>query len=111
LIVFDIGQRLTYVYGGIIREEKDLKLGHFMHNEMIKLSIEKGYEFYDFSVVGSEGVTRFKKGFNSHHVQFIGNRYWVLNKYKFFIYKKINSLIIRNKFLIARILKLRVFNS
>ena len=61
LILFDIGQRLTYIYGGIIREEKDLKLGHFMHNEMIKLSIKKGYKFYDISVNGSEGVTRFKK--------------------------------------------------
>ncbi len=111
LIVFDIGQRLSYVYGGIIREEKDLKLGHFMHNEMIKLSIEKAYKFYDISVNGSEGVTRFKKGFNGNHVEFIGNRYWVLNKMKFFIYKKFNSLIVRNKFLIARILKWRVFNS
>jgi hypothetical protein len=111
LIVFDIGHRLTYVYGGIIREEKDLKLGHFMHNEMIKLSIEKGYKFYDISVNGSEGVTRFKKGFNGNHVEFIGNRYWVLNKMKFFVYKKFNSLIVRNKFLIARILKWRVFNS
>ena len=110
LIVFDIGQRLTYVYGGIIREEKDLKLGHFMHNEMIKLSIEKGYKFYDISVNGSEGVTHFKKGFNGNHVEFIGNRYWVLNKMKFFVYKKFNSLIVRNKFLIARILKWRVFN-
>lgn len=110
LIVFDIGQRLTYVYGGIIREEKDLKLGHFMHNEMIKLSIEKGYKFYDISVNGSEGVTRFKKGFNGNHVEFIGNRYWVLNKMKFFVYKKFNSLIVRNKFLIARVLKWRVFN-
>lgn len=108
LIVFDIGQRLTYVYGGIIREEKDLKLGHFMHNEMIKLSIEKGYKFYDISVNGSEGVTRFKKGFDGNHVEFIGNRYWVLNKWKFFVYKKFNSLIVRNKFLIARILKWRV---
>jgi lipid II:glycine glycyltransferase (peptidoglycan interpeptide bridge formation enzyme) len=111
LILFDIGQRLTYIYGGIIREEKDLKLGHFMHNEMIKLSIEKGYKFYDISVNGSEGVTRFKKGFNGNHIEFIGNRYWVLNKMKFFIYKKFNPLIIRNKFLIARILKWRVFNS
>ena len=111
LIVFDIGQRLTYVYGGIIREDKDLKLGHFMHNEMLKLSIEKGYKFYDISVNGSEGVTRFKKGFNGNHVEFIGNRYWVLNKLKFFIYKRFNSLIVRNKFLIARILKWRVFNS
>lgn len=111
LIVFDIGQRLTYVYGGIIREEKDLKLGHFMHNEMIKLSIEKGYMFYDISVNGSEGVTRFKKGFNGNHVEFIGNRYWILNKKKFFVYRNFKSLIVRNKYLIAKLLKWRVFNS
>lgn len=110
LIVFDVGKRLTYIYGGIIREEKDLKLGHFMHSEMIKLSIEKRYKFYDISVNGSEGVTRFKKGFDGHHVEFIGNRYWVFNKWKFFVYKRFNSLIVRNKFLIAKVLKWRLSN-
>ncbi|MFT5749513.1 MAG: lipid II:glycine glycyltransferase (peptidoglycan interpeptide bridge formation enzyme) [Ancylomarina sp.] len=104
LIVFDIGQRLTPMYGGILREKKDLKIGHFMHNEMLKLSIEKAYDIYDISVIGSEGVTRFKKGFGSEYVEFIGNRYWILNQFKFNIYKRINSFVAKNKAFVFRIL-------
>lgn len=104
LIVFDIGQRLTPMYGGILREKKDLKIGHFMHNEMLKLSIEKAYDLYDISVIGSEGVTRFKKGFGSEHVEFIGNRYWILNQFRFNVYKRINSFVVKNKAFVSRIL-------
>jgi lipid II:glycine glycyltransferase (peptidoglycan interpeptide bridge formation enzyme) len=106
LIVFDIGQRLTPMYGGILREKKDLKIGHFMHNEMLKLSIEKAYDCYDISVIGSEGVTRFKKGFGSEHVEFIGNRYWVLNQFKFKIYKMLNSIVVKNKDFVSRLLNI-----
>ena len=103
LIVFDIGQRLTYISGGILREKKDLKVGHFLQNEMLKYSIENGYSFYDISVIGNEGVTRFKEGFYGHHIEFIGNRYWVMNKFKFSLYKIFSSFISRNKVLISKI--------
>ncbi len=106
LIVFDIGQRLTPMYGGFLREKKDLKIGHFMHNEMLKLSIEKGYDLYDITVNGSEGVTRFKTGFGCKHVEFIGNRYWVLNQFRFNIYKRLNSFVVKNKAFVSRILNL-----
>ena len=36
LILFEIGERLTYISGGTLRESIDLKVGHFLHNEMIK---------------------------------------------------------------------------
>ena len=104
LIVFDIGQHLTPIYSGILREKKDLKLGHFLQNEMIKLSIEKGYDLYDLTVNGSEGVTRFKTGFGSEHIEFIGNRYWVLNQFKFNVYKRISSFVVKNKAFVSRLL-------
>ncbi|BAX82614.1 lipid II:glycine glycyltransferase FemX [Labilibaculum antarcticum] len=102
LILFEIGQRLTYVSGGILRENKDLKVGHFLQNEMLKYSIEKGYSFYDISVLGGAGVTKFKEGFKGHHLEFIGNRYWVLNKLKFSIYWIFSSFLSKNKALIFK---------
>ena len=77
LIVFEIGKRLTYISGGTLREEIDLKIGHFLHNEMIIYCIDKGYAFYDISVGGSVGVTRFKEGFGAKHLEFIGSRHWI----------------------------------
>ncbi|MBI9065476.1 MAG: peptidoglycan bridge formation glycyltransferase FemA/FemB family protein [Marinilabiliaceae bacterium] len=87
LVLWDIGQRLTYVYGGILREMPDLKGGHFLHHEMLKYSIRKGYSFYDFGVAGNEGVSRFKEGFQADHIEFNGTRYWVLNKVKYLLYE------------------------
>ena len=55
LVVFEIGKRLTYISGGTLRTHGDFKAGHFLHNEMLKYSISKGYAFYDISVGGSPG--------------------------------------------------------
>ncbi len=87
LVVFDIGCRLTYIYGGVLREDQDKKIGHFLHDQMIKLSIEKGYGIYDLGVAGGKGVTRFKEGFGAYHIQTETARYWVLNRVKFFIFR------------------------
>ncbi|MFA0961211.1 lipid II:glycine glycyltransferase FemX [Roseivirga sp. BDSF3-8] len=106
LIIFNVGKRLTYVSGGTIREERDLKVGHFLHNEMLKLSIEKGYRFYDISVGGSPGVTRFKEGFNGRHVAFYEPRYWVLSPLLFKAYDKALPYFKRHKVLVSKALKL-----
>ena len=106
LILFEVGQRLTYISGGTLRTSEDLKVGHFLHNEMINYSINKGYEFYDISVGGSEGVTRFKKGFNGHHIEFIEARHWVLNNFKFDVFIRLNKIISKNKSLFSRVIKI-----
>ncbi|MGB3182794.1 MAG: peptidoglycan bridge formation glycyltransferase FemA/FemB family protein [Cyclobacteriaceae bacterium] len=106
LIVFEVGERLTYVSGGTIREDRDLKVGHFLHNEMLRLSVQKGYRFYDISVGGSAGVTRFKEGFNGQHVQFHKPRYWVLNPTMFNAYDKMLPYFKRHKVLVSKVLKL-----
>lgn len=106
LIVFNVGKRLTYVSGGTVREDRDLKVGHFLHNEMLKLSIQKEYHFYDISVGGSPGVTRFKEGFNGQHVKFHPPRYWVLNKPLFSAYDKLLPYFKRHKVTVSRILRL-----
>lgn len=105
LIVLNTGKRFTYISGGTIREEQDLKVGHFLHFEMLKLSIENEYGFYDISVGGSAGVTRFKEGFGGQHVKFINERYWVYNRLLFKIYMSLLPKLKKNKVLISRIIK------
>jgi lipid II:glycine glycyltransferase (peptidoglycan interpeptide bridge formation enzyme) len=104
LFLIDTGKRLSYISGGTLREENDLKVGHFLHNEMLKLGISKGYDGYDISVGGSDGVTRFKQGFGANYQEFIGARHWVLNKPLFKVYKAAAPFIKKHKGKIARIL-------
>nr|WP_321451534.1 peptidoglycan bridge formation glycyltransferase FemA/FemB family protein [uncultured Carboxylicivirga sp.] len=95
LIIFDFGCRLTYVFGGVKREDTDRKVGHFLHDQMIRLSIEKNYSFYDLGVAGGPGVTRFKEGFGAYHITTEGSRYWVMNKFKYKIYLFFYSLLLK----------------
>lgn len=86
LFLIECGNRFTYISGGTDRKYTDLKIGHFLHQKMIELSIERGYKNYDISVGGSAGVLRFKEGFGSKHLKFTGTRYWVLQPALFKIY-------------------------
>ena len=106
LLVFHTGKRFTYISGGTLREDQDLKVGHFLHFEVLKLSIKNGYKFYDISVGGSEGVTRFKEGFGGKHIKFIPSRYWVHNQFLFRLYSKLLPKLKNHKVLISKILKL-----
>ncbi|WP_282035615.1 lipid II:glycine glycyltransferase FemX [Saccharicrinis aurantiacus] len=87
LIIFVVGQRLTYAYGGILRQHNEFKIGHFLHNEMLKYSIKQGYNCYDFVVGTSPSVARFKEGFGAKHIAFEDSRYWVNNKFIFSFWK------------------------
>lgn len=78
LILFDSGRRFSYIMGGIKRGLGDLKIGHFLHDQMIQLSIQKKYLDYDISVGGSSGVIQFKKGFGSNYQSFSKTRHWIL---------------------------------
>ena len=105
LIVLNVGKRFTYLAGGSIREKPDLQVSRFLQFQILRLSIEKGYSFYDISVGGSKGVTKFKEGFGSKHRRFIGYRYWVERKTLFWIYIKFLPFLKRNKVFISKILK------
>ena len=106
LIVFDTGKRFTYISGGILREETDLKVGHFLQYQMLKLSIEKGYDFYDISIGGSPDVIRFKEGFGGKHVEFIPGRYWVHNRFWFWLYIALLPMLKKHKVFISKVLKM-----
>lgn len=89
LIVLKGGNRLTYISGGTVREKPDLAIGHFLHFHMIKYSLQNDFAFYDISVGGSKGVTRFKEGFAGKHVTFEDSRYWVLDEVTYYCYSKL----------------------
>lgn len=104
LIIFDVGQKLHYIMGGTIRDEVDRKVGHFLHDQMIKLGIAKGYDFYDISMGGSAGVVRFKEGFGGDIIGLADPRYWVLKPFQFYLFRKLLPFVQKNKSKIAGIL-------
>ncbi|MFZ4105867.1 lipid II:glycine glycyltransferase FemX [Flavobacterium sp.] len=104
IYVMICGKRLIYINGGIIKEYQNLPISVYMHTELIKYSIEKGYKSYDLSVGGSEGVIRFKEGFGSKLFNFENSRYWVFKPFYFKIYTFLENRIKPHKQSIASLL-------
>lgn len=104
LIVFNVGQKLHYIMGGTVREKEDQKVGHFLHDQMIRLGIEKGYQFYDISMGGSDGVVRFKEGFGGVVIPQEDTRHWIHKPAQFWAYKKLLPWVQQNKKLVSRFL-------
>ena len=104
LIIFDVGHKLHYIMGGTLREEIDLKVGHFLQDQVIQIGIEKGYDFYDISMGGSEGVVHFKEGFGGEIAELTETRYWVLKPLQFAVFQKLMPWVQKNKSKVAKIL-------
>ncbi len=104
LIIFEVGKKLHYIMGGTLREKKDLMVGHFLQDQVIQIGIQKGYEFYDISMGGSEGVVRFKEGFGGEVISLVEPRYWVLKPLQFMAFQKLLPWVQKNKRLISKIL-------
>jgi len=73
------GDKLWYLYGASSNRERNRMPNYMMQWEMIKWAIEKGCNIYDFrGVMGDveksalEGLVRFKQGFGSDQVDFVG---------------------------------------
>lgn len=104
LVVFDIGKKLHYIMGATLREETDFKVGHFLHHQVIQIGVQKGYEFYDISMGGSEGVVRFKEGFGGEIIGIVEPRFWVLKPWQFLAFQKLLPWVQKNKKLVSQIL-------
>jgi lipid II:glycine glycyltransferase (peptidoglycan interpeptide bridge formation enzyme) len=104
IYVIKCGKRLTYINGGVLKEFQDLPVSIFMHNEIIKYSINSNYKSYDVSVGGSQGVVRFKEGFGSDLYLFQNSRYWILKPNYFSFYLFCESKLKSQKQLIAKML-------
>lgn len=66
------GRRYSYIMGGTVRTEPDVKVGHRLHWAAIERAAELGLDGYDLTSGGSPGVMRFKMGFRPDHIQFDG---------------------------------------
>lgn len=105
LIIFEVGKKLHYIMGATIREKKDLMVGHFLQDQVIQIGVKKGYDFYDISMGGSEGVVRFKEGFGGKIIPLKDPEYWVHKKLQFITYQKLLPFVQKNKTLVSGILK------
>jgi len=69
------GRRFSYLMGGTLRTEQDLKVGHFTHWQAMKRARALDLLGYDFTSGGSAGVMRFKHGFRPQEIAFPGHRH------------------------------------
>lgn len=104
LFLIESGGRYNYISGGTDRNFNNYKIGHFLHHNIIALSIEKKYEVYDISIGGNEGVVRFKEGFGGKHLKFIGTKYWILKPVLFKIFLFFDGYLNPHKAKIAGLL-------
>lgn len=105
LIIFEVGKKLHYIMGATIREKKDLMVGHFLQDQVIQMGVKKGYDFYDISMGGSDGVVRFKEGFGGKVIPFVEPQYWIHKNLQFIAYQKLLPWVQKNKTLVSGILK------
>ncbi len=74
------GNKCWYLYGASSNEARNVMPNYLLQWEMIKWSIEKGCDIYDFRGVSGDldesnplyGLYKFKKGFNGKFTEFIG---------------------------------------
>ncbi|MEC4004392.1 peptidoglycan bridge formation glycyltransferase FemA/FemB family protein [Flavobacterium sp. SUN052] len=111
IYVMKTGNRFIYINGGVLKNYQDLNCSHYMHDQIIKLSLELGYKSYDVSVGGSEGVIKFKEGFGSELYNFIDTKHWIIKPMTFKIYNFLENILKSHKTKIASILiKIKKFN-
>ena len=104
IYVMKCANRMIYINGGVLEAFQNLPISIFMHNEVIKHSIEENYKYYDISVGGSSGVIRFKEGFGSELIEFENSRYWILKPFLFSIYSFTEKKLRNHKQLISKAL-------
>lgn len=106
LYLMKCGGRLTYINGGVLKEFQHLNVSNFMHDQMIRHSVEEGYESYDLSVGGSRGVVQFKEGFGTQLYLYVPTRHWVLKPWRFRIFLLAEQYLKPHKTKIAGLLAL-----
>lgn len=99
------GRRYSYIMGGTQRVQPDLRIGHFLHWTAISKAKELGLLGYDLTSGGSEGVSKFKAGFNPQRVEFVAPQHYVLSRPKYSAFMKMYPVMRRHKKLMSRILR------
>jgi GNAT acetyltransferase-like protein len=91
------GQRFSYIMGGTLRLEDDLKVGHFTHWHAMKKAKHLNLRGYDFTSGGPPGVMRFKLGFNPQHVVFPGPQHLNLRGIQANVLKRCVRIAVKHK--------------
>ncbi len=107
ILLVKAGNYFTYILGGSKKEVPDLRTGDFLQWEALKLSIDYGFDGYNISLGGSEGVVQFKNSFNTEEILFENSKYhWVLNPYYFKCYQVFEKKMKPYKKFLSKILSL-----
>lgn len=90
------GNKCWYLYGASSNEYRNVMPNYLLQWEMIKWSVERGCDIYDFRGVSGDldesnplyGLYKFKKGFNGKFTEFIGDLDYVFNPFIAFSLEK-----------------------
>lgn len=90
------GNKCWYLYGASSNEYRNVMPNYLLQWEMIRWSVERGCEIYDFRGVSGDldesnplyGLYKFKKGFNGKFTEFIGELDYIINPLVYFMVEK-----------------------
>ena len=92
---FVFGNKMWYMYGGSLTENRNLKATYLLQSDSIKWAISRGIEVYDFRGVnatnktnGHKGLYDFKKSFGPELIEFT-EIYKVYNPVYYFLFEKL----------------------
>jgi len=85
------GDKAWYVYGGSYVEHRNLMPNYLLQWEMMRTALKNGCTLYDFRGVEGYptednpkyGLHRFKQGFNSHFVEYIGQLDLIISRFSY----------------------------
>ncbi len=89
------GDTITYVHGASASKQRELMAPYALHWEMIMLAKGQGLKHYDWHGVDSKkwpGVTRFKRGFGGHDINYPGTIDFVLEASSYIGYTVVRGL-------------------
>lgn len=106
-LVIKSGNYLTYILGGTKKEKPDLLVGHFLHWQSIKLALNLGFDGYNISLGGSDGVVLLKNSYADKQVLFENSKYyWILKPYHFNLFLFLEKFIKKRKKNISKIISI-----
>ena len=100
-IMVDFNDTRTYLHGASSSLNRNLMAPYLLHWELMKEAKDNGLKFYDWWGITPNddpknpwaGITRFKKGFGGEVVSYPGTFDYVLNPFRYFIYKLTRKIV------------------
>ena len=94
------GDKAWYVYGGSYVEHRNLMPNYLLQWEMMRAGLNSGCTLYDFRGVEGfptednpkYGLHRFKQGFNSNFVEYVGQMDLIISKFSYNLVRVVQRL-------------------